>query len=165
MTNKLQIFPQGERELVMKRAFDAPRRMVFDAYTKPALIRKWLGAMNGWEFDVCEVDLREGGKYRWVWRNVDGRTMGMGGVYREISAPDRLVCTESFDDAWYPGEGLVTVTFVESAGTTMLTVTMRYESTAARDGVLASPMESGVKASYDKLEEMLAATSGAAAPR
>jgi uncharacterized protein YndB with AHSA1/START domain len=157
MTNKLKIHPQGERELVMTRAFDAPRKMVFDAYTKPELIRRWLGSSVGWQFDVCEVDLREGGKYRWVWRNSDGRTMGMGGVYREISAPDRLVCTEHFDDSWYQGEGLVTATFVETAGKTTLTVTMRYESTAARDGVLASPMETGVSASYDKLEEMLAA--------
>lgn len=157
MTNKLKIHPHGERELVMTRAFDAPRRMVFDAYTKPELIRRWLGAFGGWQFDVCEVDLREGGKYRWVWRNSAGDRMGMGGVYREILAPDRLVCTEHFDDAWYPGEGLVTVTFVETAGKTTLTVTMRYESTAARDGVLASPMEKGVSASYDKLEDMLTA--------
>jgi uncharacterized protein YndB with AHSA1/START domain len=157
MTNKLKIHPQGEREIVMTRAFDAPRKMVFDAYTKPELIRRWLGAMDGWQFDVCEVDLREGGKYRWVWRSSDGSTMGMGGVYREISAPDRLVCTEQFDDSWYEGEGLITATFVETAAKTMLTVTMRYESTAARDGVLASPMESGVSASYDKLEDMLAA--------
>lgn len=78
MTNKLKIHPQGERELVMTRAFDAPRRMVFDAYTRPELIRRWLGGFSGWQFDVCEVDLREGGKYRWVWRNSDGHTMGMG---------------------------------------------------------------------------------------
>lgn len=155
--NKLQIYPQGDRELVLKRAFAAPRKMVFDAYTKPELIRHWLGVSGGWEFDVCEVDLREGGAYRWVWRNTDGRTMGMGGVYREISAPDRLVCTEKFDQSWYEGEGLVTVTFVEVGGTTTLTVTMRYESTATRDGVLASPMETGVSASYDRLEEMLVA--------
>ena len=155
--NKLQIYPQGDRELVMKRAFAAPRRMVFDAYTRPELIRRWLGAFAGWEFDVCEVDLREGGAYRWVWRNTDGRTMGMGGVYREISAPDRLVCTEKFDQPWYEGEGLVTATFVEVGGTTTLTVTMRYESTATRDGVLASPAEKGVSASYDRLEEMLVA--------
>ena len=155
--NKLQIYPQGDRELVMKRAFAAPRKMVFDAYTKPELIRRWLGAFAGWEFDVCEVDLREGGAYRWVWRNTDGRTMGMGGVFREISAPDRLVCTEKFDQSWYEGEGLVTATFVEAGGTTTLTVTMRYESTATRDGVLASPAEEGVSASYDRLEEMLVA--------
>jgi uncharacterized protein YndB with AHSA1/START domain len=155
--NKLQIYPQGDRELVMKRAFAAPRKMVFDAYTKPELIRRWLGAFGGWEFDVCEVDLREGGAYRWVWRNTDGRTMGMGGVFLEISAPDRLVCTEKFDQSWYEGEGLVTATFVEAGGTTTLTVTMRYESTATRDGVLASPAEKGVSASYDRLEEMLVA--------
>jgi uncharacterized protein YndB with AHSA1/START domain len=79
-------------------------------------------------------------------------------VYREISAPDRLVCTEQFDDPWYAGEALSTVTFVEASGRTTLTVTMRYVSTEARDGVLASPMEDGVEQSYNKLAEVLATT-------
>lgn len=154
---KLQIRSQGDREAVMTRAFDAPRQMVFDAYTKPELLKRWLGAFGGWELAVCEVDLREGGSYRWVWRNAERKQeMGAGGVFREISAPDRLVCTERFDDPWYKGEALHTVTFVENNGVTTLTVTMRYESTETRDAVLASPMESGVEQSYNKLAEVLA---------
>ncbi len=154
---KLQIRAQGDRELVMERAFDAPRSLVFQAYTRPELLKRWLGVFGGWELAVCEIDLRVGGAYRWVWRNADRKEdMGVRGVYREIAAPDRLVCTEQFDDAWYPGEALSTVRFVETNGRTTLTVTMRYESSEARDGVLASPMESGVAQSYDKLGELLA---------
>lgn len=159
MTNdsKLQIRPQGDRELVMVRPFDAPRALVFQAYTRPELLKRWLGVFGGWELAVCEIDLRVGGSYRWVWRNPDRKSeMGVRGVYREIAAPDRLVCTELFDDPWYKGEALSTVTFVEASGRTTLTVTMRYESTEARDGVLASPMEGGVAQSYNQLAEILA---------
>jgi uncharacterized protein YndB with AHSA1/START domain len=154
---KLHIRPQGDRELVMEREFDAPRELVFQAYTRPELLKRWLGVFGGWELAVCEIDLRVGGSYRWVWRNADRKQdMGVRGVYREIAAPDRLVCTEQFDDPWYEGESLSTVTFVEARGKTTLTVTMRYSSTKARDGVLASPMEGGVEQSYNKLAEILA---------
>ena len=108
---------------------------------------------------VCEMDVRVGGTYRWVWRNdSDGTEMGMGGTYREVRAPERLVTTEKFDEAWYPGEALNTLVLVEQVGRTTLTQTMRYESREARDRVLKSGMESGVKASYDRLDELLAAT-------
>jgi uncharacterized protein YndB with AHSA1/START domain len=100
---------------------------------------------------VCEVDFRVGGAYRYEWRNEQGQTMGVGGVYREIDAPHRFAATERFDQAWYPGESLITITFAEQDGETEMTTTMRYESTAARDGVLKSPMEGGVKQSYDRL--------------
>jgi uncharacterized protein YndB with AHSA1/START domain len=82
--------------------------------------------------------------------------MGVSGVFREIVAPERLVHTETFDDAWYPGEALITTTLSETSGRTTLTCTMRYESKAARDAVLASPMESGVAEGYAKLDELLA---------
>jgi uncharacterized protein YndB with AHSA1/START domain len=104
------------------------------------------------------VDLRVGGRYRYVWRHGgDGREMGIGGVYREIRAPGRLVCTERFDDAWYAGEALNTLELVERDGGTMLTQTMRYESREARDQALKSGMEQGVAASYDRLAGQLAA--------
>ena len=157
MKSDFQIRAQGERELVMTRSFAATRDMVFEAYTTPALLRRWLGVRAGWEMVVCEIDLRVGGKYRWVWRNAErGIEMGMGGVYREISPPERIVCTEQFDDPWYPGEALGTVTFVEAAGKTLLTLTMRYATAAARDAVLASPAATGVAEGFDKLAEVLA---------
>src|SRR5262245_25129226 len=153
----LKIAAQGDRELVMARSFNAPRKLVFEAFTKPELVKRWLLGPPGWSMPVCEIDLRVGGKYRWVWkRDSDGTEMGMGGVYREIVVPERIVSTEKFDDAWYPGEGVGTIMLVEQSGITSLTQTVLYESRAARDGVLKSPMESGVRASYDRLEDLLA---------
>ncbi len=155
-TGTLKLSARGDREIVMTRVFDAPRSLVFDAYTKPELLKRWLGVFGGWTMPVCEVDLRVGGTYRWVWRGADGREMGVRGVYREVVPPERLVNTEKFDEAWYPGESLITTTFVEQGGKTTVTVTMRYESREARDVVLKSPMEGGVSQSYDKLAELLA---------
>jgi uncharacterized protein YndB with AHSA1/START domain len=153
---KLDISARGDREIVMTRVFDAPRNLVFDAYTKPELLKRWLGVFGDWTMPVCEVDLRVGGTYRWVWRGAGGAEMGVRGVYREIVPAERLVNTEKFDDAWYPGESLITATFTEQGGKTTLAVTMRYESREARDAVLKSPMETGVAASYDHLAELLA---------
>ena len=155
----LTVTTPSDREIVMTRVFDAPRRLVFDAHTKPELVQRWLLGPPGWSMPVCEIDLRVGGKYRYVWRrDADGTQMGMGGVYREIVAPERIVNTERFDEAWYPGEGLGTLVLTERQGKTTLTNTMRYESRAARDGVLKSGMEKGVATSYDRLAELLAAT-------
>ena len=155
---KLQITTPSERELVMTRVFDAPRSLVFDAWTKPELLKRWLGVRGGWTFAVCEVDLKVGGRYRFVWRGPDGTLMGMGGVYREIVRPERLVATEKFDDPWYEGEALDTTVLVEQGGKTTLTTTVLYVSREVRDAVLKSPMESGVAESYDKLAELLAST-------
>jgi len=155
----LTLTAPGEREIVMTRVFDAPRQLVFDALTKPALVKRWLLGPPGWSMPICEIDLRVGGKYRFVWRHDrNGTEMGMGGVYREIKAPERIVSTEKFDEAWYPGEAVGTLVLVEQGGRTTLTNTMRYESRAARDAVLKSGMESGVKASYDRLAGLLAST-------
>ena len=142
----------------MTRDFDAPRRLVFGALTKPELIKRWLLGPPGWSMPVCEVDLRVGGAYRYVWKNDgDGRSMGTGGVYREIVLSERIVATEKFDEAWYPGEALLTTVLVEQGGRTTMATTMLYESPEARDAVLKSPMEQGVSASYDRLAGLLAA--------
>jgi len=155
----LKLTTPGEREIVMTRVFDAPRQLVFDAHTKPDLVRQWLLGPPGWSMPVCEMDVRVGGKYRWVWRHDrNGTMMGMGGVYREIVTPERLVTTEKFDEAWYPGESLNTLVLVEQGGRTTLTQTMRYESREARDAVIKSNMETGVAASYDRLADLLAST-------
>jgi uncharacterized protein YndB with AHSA1/START domain len=152
----LKLTTPSDREIAMTRVFDAPRTLVYDAHTKSDLVRQWLLGPPGWSMPVCEMDVRVGGAYRWVWRkDKDGTTMGMGGVYREIRAPERLVSTEKFDEAWYPGEALNTLVLVEQGGRTTLTQTMRYESLAARDAVLKSGMEKGVAASYDRLAELL----------
>jgi len=155
-TGTLQITTPTEREIVMSRVFDAPRNLVFDAWTKPELLERWLGVRGGWSMVVCEVDLRVGGAYRFVWRGPDGPEMGMGGVYREIASPERLVATESFDDPWYSGEALDTIVLVEEGGKTTATTTVLYESEEIRDAVLESGMARGVAESYDVLAEYLA---------
>jgi uncharacterized protein YndB with AHSA1/START domain len=155
----LKITTPSERELVMTRVFDAPRTLVYDAHTKPELVRRWLLGPPGWSMPVCEIDLRVGGTYRYVWRrDRDATEMGMGGVYREIRAPERIVSTERFDEAWYPGEAVGTLVLVEQGGKTTLTSTMLYQSREARDAVIKSNMESGVTASYDRLADLLATT-------
>jgi len=152
----LKLTTRGDREIVITRAFDAPRKLVFDAFTKPALVKQWLLGPDGWSMPVCEIDLKVGGKYRYVWRrDKDGTEMGMGGVYREIVTPERIVATEKFDQSWYPGEAVGTFVLVEQAGKTTLTQTILYESREARDGVLKSGMEKGIVASYDRLAKLL----------
>ncbi len=106
---------------------------------------------------ICEVDLRVGGSYRWVWRQESqGLEMTVRGVYRDIVEPKRIVCTERFDDPWYPGEALDTYTFEERSGKTLSTITMRFETKEGRDSVLASPMDQGVEESYQVLDRLLA---------
>jgi uncharacterized protein YndB with AHSA1/START domain len=159
-TGGLKVAVRGEREIVMTREFDAPRRLVFEAFTRPELLERWLLGPPGWSMVVCEVDLKVGGSYRYVWRHdADGTEMGMGGVYREIVAPERLVATEPFDQPWYPGEAVGTLVLAEQGGRTTLTQTLLYDSREARDAVLKSGMESGVAASYDRLAELLASQS------
>ena len=156
MTNigLLEITTPSDREIAMTRVFDAPARLVFDAWTKPELIKRWLGVRAGWTMAVCEVDLRVGGAYRFVWRGPD-MTMGMGGLYREVVPPTRLVSTEKFDEAWYEGEALDTIVLVERDGKTTVTTTVRFVSREVRDAVIKSGMASGVAESYDKLTELL----------
>jgi len=156
-TGKLTLVAQADREIVMTRTFDAPPGLVFDAWTKPELLKRWLTGPPGWTMVVCEVDLQVGGSYRFIWhQDVDGTEIGNHGVYREIVPAERLVCTELFDDPWYPGESLISTTLTEQDGKTAYTCTLRYESREARDLVLNSPMEGGVAQSYDRLDELLA---------
>lgn len=151
----LQVTTPSDTEIAMTRVFDAPRRLVFDAFTRPELVRRWLGVFGGFTMPVCEIDLRVGGTYRYVWRGPDDFSMGMSGVYREIVPGERIVSTERFDEAWYEGEAVGTVVFTERNGQTTVTTTVRYASRAVRDAVLKSPMESGVAAGYDALEALL----------
>src|SRR5207247_4922691 len=109
-TGTLKVTTPTDREIVLTRVFDAPRRLVFDAFTKPEILKRWFGP-RGWSLVTCEVDLRVGGGFRFVLRGPDGRDLGMRGIYRELSSPDRSVHTESFDD--FPGESLVTTILPE----------------------------------------------------
>jgi len=152
-TGTLKVTTPTDREIVLTRVFDAPRHLVFDAFTKPELLKRWFGP-RGWSMPICEVDPRVGGGFRFVLRGHDGKAVGMRGVYREITPPERSVHMESFDD--YPGESQVTAVFVEQEGKTTLTATVLYPSKEVRDIVLKSGMEHGAAESYDKLAELLA---------
>jgi uncharacterized protein YndB with AHSA1/START domain len=146
----------SEYEIRVTRDFNARRQLVFEAFTKPDLIRRWLLGPPGWSMPLCEIDLRIGGSYRYVWRSEkDGSQMAVGGVFRDVISLERLVCTERFDDAWYPGEAEVTTEFTETNGITKTTITIRYESREARDTARRSGMEIGLAAGYDRLETLL----------
>ena len=155
-TGTMKLATRGDREIVITRVFDAPRRLVFDAFTKPELVKRWLLGPPGWAMVVCEVAAKVGDPYRYVWRHDSGAEMGMGGVLREIVPPERIVATEKFDQSWYPGEAVGTIVLVEQDGKTTLTQTILYESREARDVVLKSPMEQGMAAGYNRLAEVLA---------
>jgi uncharacterized protein YndB with AHSA1/START domain len=142
--------------LLLTRTFTAPRRLVFDAFTRPELLRRWHGA-RGWHLVVCEVDLSPGGAWRFVSRGPDGAEMGLGGVFHEIDAPGRLVQSE-VHDGWEEGEALVTTVFDERDGRTAMTTTVRYPSREIRDDVLRTPMERGMGEACDRLAEMFSET-------
>ncbi len=155
-SGRMTLTTPSDREIQVTREFNAPRALVFDAYTKPELLMRWFGGPEGWSLVRCEVDLRVGGAWYYLTRHGGGMEMGFGGVYREVVVPERLVTTERYDQPWYPGEGLNTLVLTESGGHTRLTLTMQYESKEARDLVLATPMESGLAAGFDSLEAFLA---------
>ena len=156
MTGKLDITAQGECEIVIKRMFEAPPQLVFEAHTVPALLKRWLTGPEGWSLSRCEVDLRVGGAFRYEWSHADGRAIGMGGTYREVEPPLRLVATELFDEDWTGGETINSLTFEAVGEHCRLTTIVRYASAAARDGALRSNMEAGMAVSYVKLDAMLA---------
>ncbi len=152
-TGALKVTILGDREIVLTRVFDAPRHLVYDAFTKPELLKRWFGP-RGWSLVTCDVDLKVGGGFRFVLRGPNGREMGMSGVYRELAPPERSVHMESFDD--FPGAAQVTTVFAEQGGKTTMTATILSPSKEVRDAVIKSGMEHGAAESYDKLAELLA---------
>lgn len=155
MTTPLSVSTPSDREIAITRDFDAPRELVFLCYSRPELLRRWLGFPD-WTMPTCEVDFRVGGKWRFVFRSPDGFEMGSRGVYREIANPERIVNTETYDMDWTGGEAIVTVAFHQHAdGTTTSTTTILYSSKEARDGALATPMAEGLEVSFKRLDELL----------
>ena len=146
----------SDREICMTRMFDAPRALVWEAMSKPEHIKRWWGCLGeGYSVPVCEVDLRPGGKWRFVNRTPKGEMAAFYGVYREIVPPERVVFTEIFEP--FPDSGsVVTSVLTEENGKTRLTVTCLYPSVEVRDMVLKSGMERGAGISYDRLEEVAA---------
>jgi uncharacterized protein YndB with AHSA1/START domain len=161
-SGKLQVTTPSDREVAMTRVFNAPRRLVFEALTKPELLKQWLFGPPDWSMPVCEFELKVGGTYRYLWRGPGGMEMGARGVIREFVVPEKVVATERFDEAWYPGEAVITNTLTEKDGKTTLTLTVRYESREARDIALKTPMDKGVAMNFDRLEGILAKASAGA---
>src|SRR3954449_12046965 len=145
----------SELEILATRTFDAPRRLVFAAFTEPEHVQRWLLGPEGWTMPVCEMDLRVGGGWRYVWRNGDGVEFAIEGVFREIERPARLVYTESMMGS----EALQTIVLTEVDGVTTMVSSLLYGSRAERDAAVATGMAEGSSQSYDRLADVLAAVS------
>jgi uncharacterized protein YndB with AHSA1/START domain len=146
----------SDREVRVTRRFDAPPELVFRALTTPDLLKRWMHGPDGWTLAVCTIDLRAGGAFRHVWRKPDGREIAMGGVYRAIEPPSRIVHTELFDDDWTGGETVVTTTLEADDRGTLLTSTILFASKSARDGARETGFDRGMEQAYDVLADLLA---------
>ena len=143
----------SDLEVVVTRVVDAPRTLVFDCWTKPEHIAKWMLGPEGWSMPVCEIDLRPGGAWHFVWRLADGTELEMHGLYREVSPPVRLVSTESWGGDW--PETLNTLALSEKDGKTTIRTTVLYPSKEAREKALGTGMKEGWGAAYDRLDDYL----------
>ena len=146
----------SDQEIRMTRLFNAPRHLVFAAMTRPEHVTQWWGRLgDGYSVPVCEIDLRVGGRWRFVNRHPHGEA-AFHGEYREIAPPSRLVFTEIFEE--FPDTvSVVTTELTDEGGKTRMTATVRYPSLEVRDMVLATGMSAGAGISYDRLEDLVAA--------
>ena len=151
-TNSAKVTLPADTQILITREFDAPRHLVWKAYTTPDLIARWWGGEHG-KVTSVEVDLRVGGTWRYVLAANEGFEVAFHGEYREISEPERLVNTEIYEGA-PEGVGVVTTTLTESDGRTTLTQVCEYGSRDVRDAVIDSGMESGMQESMDALEQV-----------
>jgi uncharacterized protein YndB with AHSA1/START domain len=146
----------SDTEIRITRVVDAPRRVVFDAWTNPQHIPQWLSGLEGWTMPVCEIEARNGGRWRYVWRKSDGAEMEMSGIVREIVPPSKMVTTERWGPEW--PETVNTLMLSEADGQTTITLTVAYPSKEARDAALATGMKDGMDESFARLDGMLRAT-------
>jgi uncharacterized protein YndB with AHSA1/START domain len=151
-TNSAKVTLPTDTQILITREFDAPKHLVWKAYTTPDLIARWWGGSHG-KVTSAEVDLRVGGSWRYVLAANEGFEVAFHGEFREISAPDRLVNTEIYEGA-PEGMGVVTTTFTETDGHTTLTQLCDYDDKTVRDAVIESGMEGGMQESMDELEQV-----------
>lgn len=151
----LTITLPSDREIQITRSFAAPADLVFDCWTVPTLIQRWLGPAD-WVFTHCEFDARVGGKWRFVTRGPDGFEMASGGEVLEITRPTWIKTTELYDMDWTGGETINTNRITEQNGVTTSVVTILYASKEARDGARATPMAEGMEIGFNRLDELLA---------
>lgn len=154
-SGSFKVTTPSDQEIRLTRLFNAPRHLVFEAMSQPEHVKRWWGRLgDGYSVPVCEIDLRIGGRWRFVNRHPKGEA-AFHGEYQEIAPPDRLVFTEIFED--FPDSpSLVTAELTEEHGQTRLTATIKYPSLEVRDMVIASGMASGAATSYDRLEDVVA---------
>ena len=145
----------SDREIAATRVFDAPRSLVYEAHTNPKHLSNWMLGPEGWTMPVCEIDLRPGGAWHFVWRKGDGSEMAMRGTYKEVVPPEKVVTTESWGGDW--PETINTLTLTEKDGKTTLTSTILYPSKEARDAALKTGMKQGMNVSFDRLAAYLQA--------
>jgi len=158
---KAEVTLPSDHEVKVARRFDASRELVYEAYTNPRLVQRWLLGPPGWTMPVCEMDVRVGGKYRWRWRSEDdGREFGFHGEFQEVAPPARLVQTEFYDPGDVGGDMsdgiLITVTFTEHDGITTMTSVMDFKTKAARDAAMSTGMTDGMEQSYQLLDQLVA---------
>jgi uncharacterized protein YndB with AHSA1/START domain len=162
--NRTSMELESDRDIVITRTFDAPPRIVFDAYTKPELVKQWWAPKSlGVALVACEADVRIGGSYRYVLRHRTGDLLTFSGRYLEVTPPSRLVLTQVFEPMAGAGELIQTVTFEERQGKTMLVSRERYPSKEARDAALASGMERGMREAMDQFDELVRSLAGESA--
>jgi len=151
----LTVTTPSERELLMTREFNAPRALVFEAWTKPEHVSRWFGPRT-FTLPVCEIDLRAGGRYHYVMRGPDGADYPMGGDFIEIDPPGRLVYTDRFEIEGMPErESVITLTLDEHDGKTVMTMHTLYQSAEDMQAVLAMQMVEGMTETLDRLAELL----------
>lgn len=158
---KADVSLPNDTDVVVKRSFKAPAAMVWRAHTEPSLVQRWMLGPPGWSMPVCEMDLREGGKYRWRWRgDEEGQEFGFFGEFRKVEAPKHLSFSEFYDAGDVGGDmgngAEIVNDFVEHDGVTTLTTTMRFNSKAEREAAMSTGMTDGMEASYKMLDKMLA---------
>jgi uncharacterized protein YndB with AHSA1/START domain len=156
---KLQVTLPSDTEILVTRELAAPRALVYDAHTKPDMVKRWLHGPDDWSMPICEIDLRVGGAYRYVWRQLsDGLEFSARGTFREIVPGEKIVSTEAFEGPMNMGEALNTLTLSERNGKTLVTLLMRYPTKAIRDAAIETGMNDGIEMGYARLEGQLTAT-------
>ena len=143
----------SDLELVATHIVAAPRRRVFDAHVDPALIWRWMVGPEGWTMPVCELDLRAGGSWRYLWRRANGTEVEMRGEFREVTPPRRLVTSENRGGDW--PETLNTTILTEDDGRTTITSRILYPTRRERDRLRATGMESAWAKGYERLDTLL----------
>ena len=158
----LTLAPSGDTDVVIMRRFDAPRELVFEAFTSAELVPQWMLGPEGWTMPVCEVDLRPGGGYRHVWRKEGEPDLALTGTFVEVQPPERMVSRERFNDDWTQGETLITTEFeaLEDGGT-LMRMTVSFSSSEARDAATRTGMAVGMEAGYTRLDDLFARREGA----